>query len=276
MGIVGALLALPVAAAVMMLIEELRVELPGEQEQGVDVRVREADDRGEEEYERRAEGVGAEEAAAIAVEISRTAGSERRLPEGLEPALASSLPQTAERVTAEPVRLSFRAPGHRRPALKDHVARLLLRGSGNSRMFHRQLAFLASAALLAVAAACSQSPGTVERSPNRRPRPPREPSRRPPKRSRSARRSRRRARRRPTRPPAPSPRRPRRSWGRSPSSPPEEDQSHAGEKKMHGFDLDEKDLVTAVEGGVVVGTRVTLTDETGIDKVRRITVRKSA
>jgi len=70
MGILGALLALPVAATVMMLIEELRVELPGEQEQPADTRMREADDRGEEEYERRTEGVGAEEAAAIAVEIS--------------------------------------------------------------------------------------------------------------------------------------------------------------------------------------------------------------
>jgi predicted PurR-regulated permease PerM len=45
MGILGALLALPVAATVMMLIEELRVELPGEQEQPVDTRQREADDR---------------------------------------------------------------------------------------------------------------------------------------------------------------------------------------------------------------------------------------
>jgi putative heme transporter len=70
MGILGALLALPVAAAMMMLIEELRVELPGEQERPVDTDLREADDRGEEEYERRTEGVGAEEAAAIAVEIS--------------------------------------------------------------------------------------------------------------------------------------------------------------------------------------------------------------
>jgi len=70
MGIVGALLALPVAAAVLMLIEELRVELPGQQEQAVDVEIRERDDRGEEEYERRAEGMPAEQAAAIAVEIS--------------------------------------------------------------------------------------------------------------------------------------------------------------------------------------------------------------
>ena len=81
-GILGALLALPVAAAVMMLIEELRVELPGEQEQPVDMHVREEDVRGEREYERRTEGVGAEEAAAIAVEISEDRREEeRRLPE---------------------------------------------------------------------------------------------------------------------------------------------------------------------------------------------------
>ena len=70
MGILGALLALPVAAAAMMLVQELRVELPGEQEQFEDRQVRKADDRAEAEYERRTEGVGAEQAAAIAVEIS--------------------------------------------------------------------------------------------------------------------------------------------------------------------------------------------------------------
>jgi predicted PurR-regulated permease PerM len=70
LGVVGALLALPVAAAVLMLVEELRVELPGQQEQAADVEIRERDDRGEEEYERRAEGMPAEQAAAIAVEIS--------------------------------------------------------------------------------------------------------------------------------------------------------------------------------------------------------------
>jgi predicted PurR-regulated permease PerM len=69
-GVVGALLALPVAAALLMFIEELRVELPGQQEQAADVEIRERDDRGEEEYERRAEGMPAEQAAAIAVEIA--------------------------------------------------------------------------------------------------------------------------------------------------------------------------------------------------------------
>ena len=78
MGILGALLALPVAAAVMMLIEELRVDLPGEREGLVDTQVREADDRGEDEYERRTEGVPAEQAAAIAVEISEDRRQEER------------------------------------------------------------------------------------------------------------------------------------------------------------------------------------------------------
>ncbi len=68
MGIIGALLALPAAAAVRMLIEELRVELPGEQVVDTDLRAR--DEQAEHEYERRAEGVPAVKAAAIAVEIS--------------------------------------------------------------------------------------------------------------------------------------------------------------------------------------------------------------
>ncbi len=70
MGILGALLALPVAAAIMMLIEELRVELPGQQEQVADVEQRVGDERAENEYERRTEGVPVEQAAAIAVEMS--------------------------------------------------------------------------------------------------------------------------------------------------------------------------------------------------------------
>jgi len=58
LGVVGTLLALP--AAVPMLIEELRVELPGLEEQAQDAEIRERDDRGKEEHERRAEGMPAE------------------------------------------------------------------------------------------------------------------------------------------------------------------------------------------------------------------------
>ncbi len=80
MGILGALLALPVAAAVRMLIAELRVELPGEQEQVADAEQRVGDERAEEEYERRAEGVPVEQAAAIALEISEERRKEESQP----------------------------------------------------------------------------------------------------------------------------------------------------------------------------------------------------
>ena len=52
-----------------MLIDELRVELPGETEQEDDAATRELDERGELEYERRTEGLPAAESAAIAVEM---------------------------------------------------------------------------------------------------------------------------------------------------------------------------------------------------------------
>ena len=69
-GIIGALLALPVAATILMLIDKLRVELPGETEQAVDTEMRKKDASGELEYVRRTEGMPAEEASAIAVEMS--------------------------------------------------------------------------------------------------------------------------------------------------------------------------------------------------------------
>jgi len=96
MGILGALLALPVAAAVRMLIEELRVELPGEQEQVADVEQRVGDERAEKEYERRTEGVPVERAAAIAVEMS----DERRKEESQAPEAAEASDwMTAIRIT---------------------------------------------------------------------------------------------------------------------------------------------------------------------------------
>lgn len=70
MGILGALLALPVAATIMMLIEELRVELPGKQERISDVKQRVSDERAEKEYLRRTVGVPVEQSAAIAASIS--------------------------------------------------------------------------------------------------------------------------------------------------------------------------------------------------------------
>ncbi len=80
MGILGAVLALPIAATIMMLIEELRIDLPGEQEQAGDTELRARDDLAEEEYERRSEGVAAQQAAAIAVEISVDRKNEENRP----------------------------------------------------------------------------------------------------------------------------------------------------------------------------------------------------
>ena len=49
-----------------------------------------------------------------------------------------------------------------------------------------------------------------------------------------------------------------------------------GEKKMHRFSLDDKDAAYSVDGTVAVGKRLTVTDEIGADKVRRISVRSRA
>jgi len=68
LGILGALLALPIAAGVRMMIAELRVELPGEEIDDPERRAK--DDRAEREFAARAAGHPAVEAAAIANQIA--------------------------------------------------------------------------------------------------------------------------------------------------------------------------------------------------------------
>jgi predicted PurR-regulated permease PerM len=70
MGPLAALLSLPIAAAIMMLIEELRVELPGETVPAEKKIIHDENDRAEKEYERQTEGVSAQQSAAIAVKIA--------------------------------------------------------------------------------------------------------------------------------------------------------------------------------------------------------------
>jgi len=77
-GIGGALLALPVAATLLMLAEELRLELPGEMAQPDDHTAERNDIIGEAEYLRRTGGMSAEASAGVALEIS----DERRAKEG--------------------------------------------------------------------------------------------------------------------------------------------------------------------------------------------------
>ena len=68
LGVLGALLALPIAAGIRMIVEELRVALPGEEVD--DAVIRQLDESGERAFERRAAGAPAEEAAAIATDIA--------------------------------------------------------------------------------------------------------------------------------------------------------------------------------------------------------------
>ncbi|MES2257457.1 MAG: AI-2E family transporter [Pseudomonadota bacterium] len=81
-GIGGALLALPVAATLLMLVDELKVELPGETMQPQERAVQQNDIVGEAEYLRRTDGMKAEAAAGIALEMSE----ERKLREEKEAA----------------------------------------------------------------------------------------------------------------------------------------------------------------------------------------------
>jgi hypothetical protein len=67
-GIIGALLALPIAAALRMLIEELRVDLPGDDTDDPSLRARDA--RAERAYARETAGASPAEAAAVATEIA--------------------------------------------------------------------------------------------------------------------------------------------------------------------------------------------------------------
>ncbi len=46
-----------------------------------------------------------------------------------------------------------------------------------------------------------------------------------------------------------------------------------GEKKTHTFSLDMKDTTLAIDATVAVGSRVRLTEQTGDDKTRRVTVK---
>jgi predicted PurR-regulated permease PerM len=77
-GIGGALLALPVAATLLMLADELKLELPGETMQPEDDTAERNDVIGEAEYLRRAGGMTAEASAGVALEISE----ERKVKEG--------------------------------------------------------------------------------------------------------------------------------------------------------------------------------------------------
>ena len=88
LGILGALLALPIAAGIRMVFEELRLPLPGEEADDAVVRAKDA--VAEAVFEMRAAGVPAIEAATIATEITE----ERQAEEDQEATPSSKPPLT--------------------------------------------------------------------------------------------------------------------------------------------------------------------------------------
>jgi len=69
LGILGALLALPMAAGARLIVRELRVELPGEG--SADTEVRKRDEKAEHMYEQLTAGTPVEDAAEIAGELAQ-------------------------------------------------------------------------------------------------------------------------------------------------------------------------------------------------------------
>ena len=70
LGILGALLALPIAAGLQMIVRELRVELPGEAPSEEAEETRAKDEKAEQKYEQLAAGETVEKAAEIAKELA--------------------------------------------------------------------------------------------------------------------------------------------------------------------------------------------------------------
>jgi predicted PurR-regulated permease PerM len=97
MGIIGALLALPIAAGLQMVVRELRVELPGETPPDATTRAR--DQRAEDIYEQLTEGATAADAGVIAAELAHKLRQNEQSGAALSaemPAIASDLVDVAE------------------------------------------------------------------------------------------------------------------------------------------------------------------------------------
>jgi hypothetical protein len=104
MGIVGALLALPIAAGLQMVVRELRVELPGENPQ--DARARARDEKAEHIYERLSEGATAADAAVIAGELAQKMKQNERTGQTLTadlPAIVAKIAEEEDRAESHPV-----------------------------------------------------------------------------------------------------------------------------------------------------------------------------
>ena len=92
LGILGALLALPIAAGLQMIVREMRIEMPGDDSDHPELRAR--DERAEAAYEQLSTGAPAQKAAEIATEIAQDIRNEDAVAAGGDEAAAADLPVT--------------------------------------------------------------------------------------------------------------------------------------------------------------------------------------
>lgn len=97
MGVIGALLALPIAAGLQMVVRELRVELPGEIPRDATARAR--DEKAEHIYEQLVEGATAADAGVIAGELAQRLKQREKT----GAALTAELPAIIDEVVTEVV-----------------------------------------------------------------------------------------------------------------------------------------------------------------------------
>jgi hypothetical protein len=87
LGVLGALLALPVAAALQMIVREMRVEMPGDDTDDQELRRR--DEHAEAAYERLSAGAPAQDAAVIASKLAQQIRAADAAAEGSDDKAAS-------------------------------------------------------------------------------------------------------------------------------------------------------------------------------------------
>jgi predicted PurR-regulated permease PerM len=118
MGIFGALLALPIAAGLQMVVRELRVELPGETPPDASTRAR--DERAEDIYERLTEGATAADAGVIAGEMAQKLKQNEKSGGALTAELPAIMADIAEVKTADDAAAEPRIPTARATSSDDH------------------------------------------------------------------------------------------------------------------------------------------------------------
>jgi predicted PurR-regulated permease PerM len=117
LGIVGALLALPIAAGLQMVVRELRVELPGETPPDATTRAR--DERAEHIYEQLAEGATAADAGVIAAELAHKLRANERTGVTLSAEIPAIMTELAEVEIRAETEAEIGALGEPEPDKKD-------------------------------------------------------------------------------------------------------------------------------------------------------------